>query len=436
MGQAHPEPADVLITALGAEADGLAALPDGTRLFVPGALPNERVHISLGVPRGGGRSATLEQIITASAERIEAACGHFGTCGGCTLQHWQHDAYLAWKTAQLITALQRAGYDEIPIAAAVPSHPRDRRRMDLAVRRLHGGRIILGLHRLRSNDVVDLTECSVLDPALFGLLPPLRDLLRRLQAVRREASVVANLVDGGADLLLQTDAELSVSDRTILAAFATAHDVPRIAWARGRSAPETACLLRPVTVTLSGVPVEPPPGAFLQATRAGEGAIIEAVLAAVPGKWKPRDRVAELYAGCGTLTFAMSQRAMVSAWEGEPEAVAAVRRAANRSGQAGRIEATARDLARQPLEARELARFAMIVLDPPHAGAAAQMPAIAASKVPVIAYVSCNPITLGRDAAVLRQAGYRLTSVAPVDQFLWSARLEAVAVFTLGRNRA
>jgi 23S rRNA (uracil1939-C5)-methyltransferase len=297
--------------------------------------------------------------------------------------------------------------------------------MDLAVRRSRDA-IVLGLHRQRSGEVVDLTTCLVLHPRLVALMPPLRELLARLQAVRREASVIVNLLDSGPDLLLRADQLLHVADRIALAEFAHVQALPRIAWARGNDEPEPVAILRPPTTTLAGVTVTPPPGAFLQASIAGETAIVGSVLAALPDK----GRVAEPFAGCGTLTFAMAPRARVTAWEGDAASVVALRTAANRAGLSGRITVTQRDLARQPLQPAELAGFAAVVLDPPLAGAAAQVAPIAAAKVPAVIYVSCNPATLARDARMLSQAGYRLTAATPIDQFLWSGRLESVCVFS------
>ncbi|MBS0639650.1 MAG: RsmD family RNA methyltransferase, partial [Proteobacteria bacterium] len=193
------------------------------------------------------------------------------------------------------------------------------------------------------------------------------------------------------------------------------------------------CQFRPAATVLSGVEVRPPPGAFLQATREGEAAIVAAVTAGLPPRLPGRARIADLYAGCGTLSFALAGFARVAAFEGDAASVHALKDAANRAALAGRVEAVQRDLARQPLAAKELAGFAAVVLDPPHAGAPAQVAQIAASSVPTVIYVSCNPATLGRDAAELRQAGYRLTAATAIDQFLWSARLEAVCVFRRGR---
>jgi 23S rRNA (uracil1939-C5)-methyltransferase len=253
-------------------------------------------------------------------------------------------------------------------------------------------------------------------------------VLVRLQALRRDTSVIANLLDSGADLLLRTDAPLMLSDRLALTEFARAHALPRISWSRDNDEPEPVIILQPPTTSLSGVAVTPPAGAFLQASASGEAAIIAAVLGALPAKGS----IAEFYAGCGSITFAMARHARVSAWEGDAASASALRHAANHAGLAGRIAVAQRDLTRQPLQVKELAAFATVVLDPPFAGAAAQAAHIAAAKVPVVVYISCNPATLGRDARTLHHAGYRLVATQLIDQFLWSAELESVSTFVVG----
>jgi 23S rRNA (uracil1939-C5)-methyltransferase len=344
------------------------------------------------------------------------------------MQHWPEQAYRNHKRNLLVSALQRAGFADPPVAALVPGAPGERRRMDLAARRI-GNRIVVGLNRQKSPEIVDLATCLVLDPALFALLAPVRSLLAGITALRRQGSIIANMLDGGPDLLLRTDAPVQASDRTALAEFAHSHHLPRLAWARGESDPEPIAVLRPPTISLSGIAVTPPPGAFLQATRAGEAAIVAAVLDALPGEAP----VAELFAGCGTITFALAQHTRVCAWEGDAAAVAVLQSAANRAGLGGRITVAHRDLGRQPLQRAELSRFAAVVLDPPFAGAAPQISRIAAAKVPMVIYVSCNPGTLARDARLLRQVGYRLRCATPIDQFLWSERLESVCVFTVAQ---
>jgi 23S rRNA (uracil1939-C5)-methyltransferase len=435
-----PPPAQIQIDRMGVEGDGVGHLADGTSLYLPFTLPGEHLIATPLRPRGDGWYAVADAIERPSPERAQPPCRHFGICGGCVVQHWQDVPYRAWKAGLLLAAVRSAGFAPAAPIAFVPGLPGERRRLDFAIRRA-GGRIILGLHGARSAEVVDLADCLVLHPTLMALIAPLRGLLQGMGAIRRQGSVVINLLDAGPDLLLRSDAAPSLPDRTALTAFARARGLPRVSWSHTGDSPsggsaETICQLRPPTTSLSGVAVRPPPGVFLQATEAGEHAIIDAVLQGLPTRLPTRPRIAELYSGCGTLTFALAASAAgklrVAAWEGDGASVAALQQAVGQSGLSGRITATQRDLARQPLSARELAGFAAIVLDPPHAGAAAQIAQIAAARIPTVVYVSCNPATLSRDAKLLREAGYALASATAIDQFLWSARLEAVCVFRRG----
>ena len=413
---------------MGADGDGVAALPGGTSLFLPDTLPGELVQPGALARRGEGWTSEA-RVLEPALDRVPPPCPHFGPCGGCTLQHWRDDSYAAWKAAQVGDAMQRMGGPALPVSIS-RTPPAVRRRMDLAIRR-DGPAVQIGLHRRRSRDIVDMHACPVLHPALFELIQALRPVLRRLQGLKREGSAVVNLLDSGPDLLLRTDAELTSGDRILLTALANAHGLARISWAPGlargsQGEPEPACQLRPAVTALGGVDTPIPPGAFLQASREGETAIVEAVLAALP-PLATKARIMELFAGCGSITHALATRARVQAYEGDLAAYTALRRAAN-----PRVQAIQRDLARQPLQAAELKGAGAIVLDPPHGGALAQMPALAASGVPVV-YVSCNPAALARDGRVLLQAGYRVASVAAIDQFLWSARVEGVVGFTKGR---
>jgi 23S rRNA (uracil1939-C5)-methyltransferase len=339
------------------------------------------------------------------------------------LQHWQDAPYADWKVDQLRISLFRAGFTDVPTAALARTPPGGRRRVDLALTR-QGGVIKVGLHRHRGREVIDLHTCLVLDPRLTALIGALRQVLPGVAGLRRTGSALANLLDSGIDLLLRTDAELSAADRIVLTAMARSAGVCRISAAVNTGPTEPAAHLGPVVTALAGVEVTPPPGAFLQASNLGEAAITAAVLAGLP-RLTTRARIVELYAGCGTLTFALAEHARVVAYEGDPAAHAALRRAS-----AGRrVEAIHRDLARQPLTVKDLAGAAAIVLDPPYAGAGPQMAAVAASGAPRVIYVSCNPAALAQDARLLKQAGYVALQASPVDQFLWSAAVESVVIF-------
>ncbi len=427
-----PEAAVVSIETIGADGDGIGVLPLGERVYVKLTVPGDVVRVHPVARRGEGWAADIDTMLEPGPRRRAPACGHFGVCGGCTSQHWDEAPYLDWKLARLIAGLRRAGFDDPVVAPVVRGEPGTRRRMDLAVRRVPGG-VVVGLHRAHAGEIVDITECPVLDPMLAALIAPSRAVLSSLAAIRGSASVVVNLLDSGPDVLLRTDAELITPDRVKLTDFARAHGLPRVSWALGDGPVEAVCMLNPPVTSLAGVTVTPPAGAFLQATRDGEAAIAAAVLAGLPAKQTAKSWALELFAGCGTISFALAKRIKVVGIEGDADLVAACHNAINQSGLMGKMEIRLRDLARQPFQANELSKFTCVVLDPPHGGAAAQMPYIAQAKVPTVIYVSCDPVSLGRDAAVLHAAGYRLEKVTPIDQFLWSARLEAVAVFRAGK---
>ncbi len=415
-----PAPGSVMVTALGADGDGIAE-HDGRTLYLPLTLPGERVLPGPFFPRGQALTADAT-IIDPSPNRQEPPCRHFGPCGGCTVQHMDDPTYAAWKHALLADTVRRLGFQgALPPLIRTP--PGARRRMDLAIRRENGA-IRLGLHMRRSASVVDMQECPVLHPTLFALVTALRPVLRSLTGLKREGSAVVNLLDDGPDLLLRTDATLTAQDRARLAALAERLHMPRISWSHiANGVIEPACNLRPALNTFSGRTTPIPPGAFLQASREGEAAIQHAVLAALP-KLKSKAMIIELFAGVGSITHALTERARVVAYEGDPAAIQALRAANN-----PRVIATMRDLARQPLQPADLKTAAAIVLDPPHGGALAQLPALASSGAPIV-YVTCNPAALLRDGRILLAAGYRITSAVPIDQFLWSARVEGVVAFS------
>jgi 23S rRNA (uracil1939-C5)-methyltransferase len=407
------------ILRIGAAGDGIAE--DGG--FIPFTLPGEVVEAI----RTSPDRAEATSWISESAERVEPPCPRFGRCGGCALQHWAEAPYRAWKRGLLVEALERAGFPDAPVAALQTSPPASRRRADLGLRRLADGSVALGFHARQSRALVDIAPCRILRPELVALLPRLAETLRGLQALRREGAAVLNLLDTGPDLLLRSDAPLSPRDRERLGTLG----LRRVAWALRDAPPETAWQSEAPVITLGGVAVSPPPGAFLQATREGEAAITAAVLAALP-KLTRRAVVADLYAGIGTLSVPLAEHARVLAFEGAADAAAALDAAARRAG--GRVKAERRDLAQRPLLARELDPLDAVVLDPPFAGAAAQVAQIARSKLRQLIYVSCNPAALTRDLRVLRGAGFSVTGAVPVDQFLWAPHLESVVA--LQRRKA
>jgi 23S rRNA (uracil1939-C5)-methyltransferase len=417
----------VTIHGLGGRGDGLADL-DGRPLFVAQALPGERVRVRLVGERAGGLRGELLELIEPSADRRQAPCPHFGACGGCSLQHLDDAVYAGWKRGQVLQALGRRGLDPDSVGELLRVAPATRRRAALSARQARvasGGQDLqLGFYRRDSHHVEDLRSCLLLTPGLIALVAPLRSALAPLVGSDERWGLVASETETGIDLCLETRRLPELRDREALAAFAVSSDLARVSWRQGDAEPEPIVLRRPPVVTFGAVPVTPPPGGFLQPSREGEESLANLVLNGLP---PAANQIADLYSGCGTFTFRLAGRAAVSAFEGDGAALEALRAAARRAGLVDRVNAEQRDLARRPLTAEELRPFDCVVFDPPRTGAKAQAALLAQAQVPRVVAVSCSPASFARDARILVDGGYRLTSVVPVDQFPWSGHVELVA---------
>ncbi|HYZ25814.1 MAG TPA: 23S rRNA (uracil(1939)-C(5))-methyltransferase RlmD [Geminicoccaceae bacterium] len=424
MTAAAGEPYEVVIEAIGARGDGIARR-GATRVFVPLALPGDRLRVRIAGRRGDG-------LVGEPVERLEQAprakppCPHFGACGGCQLQHLPAAQYRAWKQGQVVTALARQGLRGIPVAPLASTPPGGRRRARLAFVR-EGGAIRLGFRERTGHRVVAVRTCPVLAPELVALLPPLGDLLAGLDLARGGGEVEITASATGIDLLIVAPPVPGLRDRETLARFAHAHDLARISWAPAAKAEAEPIAQRRVpSVAFDQVQVALPAGAFLQASSAAELLILRAIGEAIG---RARD-IADLFAGCGTFGLPLAAGGgTVHAVEAEPAMLEALRRAARSAGLAARVTTEVRDLQAAPLAGAELERFDAVVVDPPHSGARAQAAALAASGPGRLAMVSCNPATFARDARSLVEGGYECLWVQPVDAFLWSSRIELVAAF-------
>lgn len=384
----------------------LAARGDGVTesgRFAPMTAPGDRL----------AEDGTVEP----GPHRAVPPCRHFPECGGCQLQHVDDEAYAAFLVDRIASALDAQGLAAPEVRSPHLSPPNTRRRASLRAER-RGGQVLLGFNAEASHRIVDMHECHVLRPELFALVAPLRDLLGRLLSARGRAEVRLAWCDQGADLLVEGVAPEGLEAAEAVTAFAEGHRLARFAADDG-GGPQTLWEPEPATVTLSGVPVPLPHGAFLQATAEGEAALVAAVREAI-GKARV---MADLFAGLGTFALALDGRVLAA--EGARDAAQALKAAAQRARRPVFVEH--RDLYRRPFEAKELSRFEAVLLDPPRAGAREQVIQLAASSVAAVAYVSCNPSTFARDARILADGGYRLDWIAPVGQFRWSTHVELAA---------
>ncbi|WP_108860541.1 class I SAM-dependent RNA methyltransferase [Ruegeria sp. Alg231-54] len=399
------------ISRLGHQGDGIADGP----VYAPRTLPGEVVSGTL-----LDQFLTEIRVETPSDQRIKAPCRHYKSCGGCQLQHATDGFVADWKVEVVRTALAAQGLE----ASMRPIHTspeRSRRRATIAVRRTKKG-ALAGFHGRASDTITEIPDCHLLDPALIAAIP-VAEALAILGGSRKGVlAVTLTLSESGLDVAVKGGKPLDGPLESALAQATEKHGLARLSWDG-----EVIAMRRPPVQRFGHADVVLPPGAFLQATKDGEQALLKAVSEAVGGS----KRIVDLFAGSGTFSLPLAEGAEVHAVEGEAAMTQALDQGWRRAQGLKRITTEARDLFRRPLMPDELKSFDAVVIDPPRAGAEAQVTELAQALRPVIAYVSCNPVTFARDAKILVNAGYTLEWVQVVDQFRWSSHTELAARFTL-----
>jgi len=403
------------IIRIAAKGDGLTA----SGRYAWGAAPGDLLH----------EDGTIEP----GPHHVTPPCAHFGRCGGCQLQQLDEESLVNFVEARVANA---SASQELGAELITPAHlspPASRRRASLRAESSQG-RVVIGFREAKSNRLVELTQCPVLLPELVEILGPLRKLLIRVGQgkhagkgkhvhARLAADIEMTRVEQGIDLAIKGLTVEGLAATEAMLDFARDHGLARLTLDQGYGY-EGLWEPEPVTVSLAGVSVPFPPGSFLQATADGEEALVAAAREWLSGC----ATVADLFSGLGTFAFALAgPGTKVLAAEAARDAHLACKAAAGRAQLP--VHAMHRDLFRNPLMPDELNRFAAVLLDPPRAGAREQVQRIAESTVPRVVYISCNPSSWARDAAMLVEAGYRLAELRPVGQFRWSTHVELASLF-------
>lgn len=398
------------ISHVGHRGDGVA----GDR-FVPLTLPGEVVEIE-----GEAERVLPSRIIEASPDRVVPPCPHFGTCGGCALQHWASAPYLAWKRDIVIATLAQHGLHP-EVAPTIDAQGEGRRRVTFHARRGMGPRLEVGFAAARSHAIIAIDACPLLAPTLHTALPAARLLARALEGVGKPIDIQVTATIQGLDVDLRGPGKLGEKDRLRLIEAANAASLARLT-----NHGDLVMQREPPAVLIDGIRVHLPPGAFLQATDAGEDILGRLVL---EGVGKARS-VADLFCGVGPFALRLARQAKVRAVDSDAGAVAALAQAVRMASGLKPIQAEVRDLFRRPLMVSDLKGLDAVVFDPPRAGAEVQARTLGKADVGRIVAVSCNAGSFARDACILIAAGWKLGTVTPIDQFKWSAHVELVATFS------
>ncbi len=401
------------ILRLGHQGDGIADGPDGP-IFAPLTLPGEEIE-------GEPRDSRIEQprIITPSSDRVRAPCPHFRKCGGCALQHASDEFVSAWKSEIVQNALRAQGID-IPVPPPAVSPPGSRRRATLAGKRTQKGALV-GFHARGTKTIIPIPSCTLLNLEIISAIPALERLTICGASRKAILSISATVSLNGLDITVTGGKAPDLPLLEQLGGISRDAGFARLSW-NG----EIIATNAPPEQRFGTAHVVPPPGSFLQATTDGQEALTDAVLQGIGNA----RHVADLFSGCGTFTLPIAAQAEVTAFENGPEAIAALDAGWRKGNGLKTVTAIRRDLFRRPVLAGELDRFDAVVIDPPRAGAQAQIAEIASSRLARVVHVSCNPVTFARDARTLLCAGFRIDNIKVIDQFRWSPHVELVARFS------
>lgn len=419
--QSRPGPApapaeerELELTAMGARGDATAEGPRGP-IYAPFALPGERVRA-----RVAGERAEVLEVLAPSPARQAPACRHFGRCGGCQLQHWREDEYLAWKRDQVVQALSKRGMGGAVVQPTVPAWGEGRRRAAFHAARQHG-QVRIGFIERGGAKLTPIAQCPALTPALEALALKLAPLAELTLPARGEITLHCLATDVGVDVAIKGAGRPDLLHRAAvesLSAMAERLDLARLSIDGEPIVARANPMLR-----MGRALVAPPPGAFLQPTVAGEETLSKLALEALGDA----RRVVDLFSGIGTFALRAAERAEVLAAETDADMLAALKRAADGAGGALKeVTTLRRDLLRTPLSSLEMKKFDAALIDPPRSGARMQAEQIARAPIRRVAYVSCDPASFARDVKVLVEHGFTLTRITPVDQFRWSPHVEVV----------
>jgi len=419
---------EVEVSSLGSGGDGVVNTSDG-RIYVPYSAPGDHLRVRLPEKHSDTMRAEIVERLQDSPSRKEPVCSHFLVCGGCAVQHITVSSYLIWKRSLVEDALSHRGIDAAVVAEVLTGGLRSRRRTRLHARLTARG-ALLGYLSAGSHRIVPVDECPVLEPSIVELFAPLQMLLTAFLSRGQEAEISITMCDTGLDVAIAMGKSLQLVQRQKLVAFAEGNNLARLSWQplqRGKAG-ELETIIRRMSPTISyaGIKVEIPSGAFVQATAEGESVLRDAILMSIDGS----RRVLDLFAGCGAFALPVAASGLhVMAVDSVADQILALESAARRVALGEFVRTEVRDLNRRPFMEAELGRFNAVILDPPRAGALVQIKLLATAPVPTVVYVSCNPASFARDARILIDGGFELKSVKPVDQFVFSAHIELVAVF-------
>lgn len=430
------------VESLDLEGQGVAHDAAGKVVFIEDALLGEEVQVNVHRRKNHWEQASMTALRRASSQRVQPRCPHFGTCGGCKLQHLQVGAQIAAKQRAVEDQLWHLGKvrpERVLRPIEGPSWGY-RYRARLSVRYVaKKGKVLVGFHERKSSYVADMNSCEVLPRHVSAMLAPLAALVQAMDQRDRLPQIELAIGEDVTALVLRHLEPLSADDAQRLRAFAHEHQVQ---WWLQPKGPDSVARLDEGGPTLRyelpefGITMPFKPTDFTQVNHQINRVMVARALSLLDAR--ENDRVIDWFCGIGNFTLPIATRvAEVMGLEGSEVLVARSRENAVHNGLAGKTRFIARNLFEMtPNELIELGHANKWLVDPPREGAFALVKALVDAAAQGFAapqrivYVSCNPATLARDAGLLvHQAGYRCTAAGAINMFPHTAHVESIAVF-------
>ena len=437
-------PLRVTISHIGGRGDGVGTADytyqyqtKSHQVFIPDTLPGEEVIAQPTNLNGQGIQAVLTELITSADDRKSPDCGASPRCGGCQFQHMSYQSYQRWKSDQLHQVFEKFNIQPEAWRPSFSASQNQRRRARVAFRRRQDD-VIIGFRERSTHQIIFPEDCSILAPALYDLLKELRDNILLCLPNGHYGEIDLTLCDNGCDVSIHHDSAWPEEVMTALTIKAAESHIIRLTMIENRGAPyllftsqqPTISWQLPEGASQTNITLQPAPASFLQADRQAEQVMASDIYDALSSC----EMILDLFSGSGTLSAPLLFRdpapRKISAYDSGKEALAAYEALAHQSGKSMQLDTSARNLFHAPLTAKELEGYDGVIIDPPRAGASAQMPAIANSRIAHVVMVSCNPHSFVKDAAILQEGGYHCQWARHIDQFLLTAHSEVIAYFT------
>jgi len=422
---------EVTIEQINHNAEGVARLYSHndaqTFLSIPYTLPNEIIITN---KDNKNNNYSLNNIIQKSPDRIDEDCKFFFKCGGCLLQHWNFKKYLDWKFNLLSKPISKIS-PKTKINNIHVVKKFTRRRAKLFAKKTSKS-LILGFKKYKSNNLVNINQCIILHPQIIEIFQEIKITLNHILQTGDEINISINMLDNGLDILLRFKKKYNLYNFNYLNSFDHIKKISRLSFQYKNNEPELLGIFSPVSLSLEDKQTYllPPPGGFFQATKFAEKVILESIFLFL--KNSKKIRILDLFSGCGTISLPLlNKNHFVSAIDINGKSIEQLVKAAKEQNLFNKLETHICNLMKIKLEIEFLKNFDVAILNPPRSGARLQYFEIAEAKIPKIISISCNVKTFLSDCKTLIDKGYKLKSITPIDQFLYTGHLETIAIFEI-----